>query len=156
MAGTAGAPSLGRSLELAAGDLVFDVAAGDLAVVTEKAALAQALVLAVETQLGTDRLNSGFGFDQLSVGAYAYGIHTRKEYVKMQLVRCLTADRRVRDVREIFFQDDPRFFELNPLDPASQQRIAAEARGSRQYTVYAIVETITADQLTIAVGTTLG
>jgi hypothetical protein len=155
MAGPTGLPSLGRSLKLAAGDLVFDVTAGGLAMVTEQAALIQALELAVDTQLGTDRLNSGFGFDRLSIGAYAYGIHTRKEYVKMQLVRCLTADRRVRDIREIFFQDDPRFFELTPLDAAAQQQIANQARASREYTVYAIIDTIAADQVTVAVGTTL-
>jgi hypothetical protein len=156
MAGPPGAPSLGRSLALNAGDLVFDVSAADLPLVTEQAALAQALELAVETQLGTDRLNSGFGFDRLSIGAYAYGVHTRKEYVKMQLVRCLAADRRVRDVREVFFSDDPRFFELNALDPDVQEQIISQARASREYTVYAIVDTITDDQLTIAVETTLG
>ena len=41
----------------------------------------------------------------------------------MQLVRCVGADRRVRDVREVFFQDDPRYFELNPgLDEEAQKR----------------------------------
>jgi hypothetical protein len=62
MAGTAGTRNLGRGPELA-----------------------------VEAQRGTNRLNSGFGFDRLAIGAYADGIHTRKEYAKMQPVRCLTA-----------------------------------------------------------------
>jgi hypothetical protein len=148
--------SLGRSLELDHGDLVFDDA-GRLAMVTGTAALSQALVLSIETQLGSDRLNAGFGFDRAAVGAYAYGIHTQKEYVKMQLVRCVGLDRRVRDVREAFFQDDPRYAELNPgLDPATLEQIAATARASRQYTVYVIVETINSDVVTLQAGGLVG
>jgi len=156
MAPAAGAASLGLSLKLAVGDLVFDDAVKDFALVREQAALTQALELSIETQIANDRLNSSFGFDRLSIGAYAYGLHTRKEYVKMQLVRCVTADRRVRDVREIFFEDDPRYFELHPISAAAQQQIIALARASREYTAFVVVETIASDQLTIEVGATLG
>jgi len=156
MANAAGPLSLGSSLQLDAGDLVFDDNAGDLATVTQIGALSQALVLSLETQLGSDRLNAGFGFDRAAIGAYAYGIHTQKEYVKMQLVRCVGQDRRVKDIREVFFQDDPRFFELNPgLDAAAQQEIAAAARASRDYTVYVIVETINSGTVTLQAGGTL-
>jgi hypothetical protein len=145
--------SLGSSLQADAGDLVFDDQAGDLTMVTGTAALSQALVLSLQTQLGSDRLNTGFGFDRTAVSAYAYGIHTQKEYVKMQLVACVRLDRRVKDVREVFFQDDPRYFELNPgLDAAAQQQIAAQARASRNYTLYVIVETINSDVVTLAAG----
>jgi hypothetical protein len=148
--------SLGSSLELDSGDLVLDDA-GRLAMVTGTAALSQALVLSIETQLGSDRINSGFGFDRAAVGAYAYGVHTQKEYVKMQLVRCVGLDSRVRDVREAFFQDDPRYAELNPgLDAAALERIAAAARASREYIAYVIVETINSDVLTLQAGGTLG
>jgi len=156
MTSPAGPLSLGSSLKLDAGDLVFDDI-GDLTMVTGTAALSQALVLSIETQLGSDRLNSGFGFDRAALGAYAYGIHTRKEYVKMQLVRCVGLDRRVKDVREAFFQDDPRYFELSPgLDAAAQQQIAAAATASREYTVYVIVETLNSDLVTLQTGETLG
>ncbi|MGD0247103.1 MAG: hypothetical protein ABSB59_43195 [Streptosporangiaceae bacterium] len=149
--------SLGSSLELDSGDLVFDNQAGDLVMVTGTGALSQALVLSLETQLGSDRINSGFGFDRAAVGAYAYGVHTQKEYVKLQLVRCVGLDRRVKTVREVFFQDDPRYFELNPqLDLAAQEAIAAAARASRDYTVYVIVETINSDVVTLQAGGTLG
>ena len=157
MTNPAGPLSLGSSLELGAGDLVFSNT--DLSMVSDTGALTQALVLSLQTQLGSDRLNTGFGFDRAAVGAYAYayGIHTQKEYVKMQLVRCVGLDRRVKDVREAFFQDDPRFAELNPgLDAAAQERIAAAARASREYTAYVIVETINSDVLTLQAGGTLG
>lgn len=157
MTNPAGPFSLGSSLRLDDGDLVFDDQAGDLVMVTDTGALTQALIMSIETQLGSDRINSGFGFDRTAIGAYAYGLHTQKEYVKMQLVRCVGLDRRVKDVREAFFQDDPRYFELNPgLDAAAQQRIAATARVGRDYTVYVIVETINSDVVTLQAGGTLG
>jgi hypothetical protein len=157
MADPSGAPSLGRSLRLEAGDLVFDEDARDLAMVEDRQALTQALALGIETQLGSDPINAGFGFDRLAVGAYADGIHARKEYVKLQVVRCISADRRVTDVRELFFQDDPRYFELQPgLDQAARGQIAAAARASREYILYVIVETVASDTLTLQVGGTLG
>lgn len=156
MTSPAGPVGLGSSLRLDSGDLVLDHS-GALAVVTGTDALAQALVLSIETQLGSDRINSDFGFDRAAVGAFAYGIHTRKEYVKMQLVRCVGLDRRVKDVREAFFQDDPRFAELNPgMGTAAPEQIAAAARASRDHTVYVIVETINSDLLTLQAGGTLG
>ncbi|MFF4287538.1 hypothetical protein ACWCXK_31370 [Streptomyces sp. NPDC001739] len=148
-----GAPSLGRSLTADAGDLIIDERTGGPAEVEGLAALAQALVLAVETQLGSDRINTRFGFDRLAVGRYALGVHARKEYIKMELVRCLSADRRVTDVREVFFQDDPRYFELRPaLDGAARQRIVDATRSSRDYTVFALVETVAGDTLTLESG----
>jgi hypothetical protein len=157
MTNPAGPLSLGSSLQLDDGDLVFDDQAGDLTMVTDTAALTQALIMTIETQLGSDRINSAFGFDRTAIGAYAYGIHTQKEYVKMQLVRCIGLDRRVKDVREAFFQDDPRYFELNPgIDAATQQQIITAARVSRDYTVFVIVETINSDVVTLQAGGTLG
>ncbi|MFJ4647310.1 hypothetical protein ACIP6Q_27765 [Streptomyces bobili] len=148
-----GAPSLGRSLAVDAGDLLIDERTGGPAMVEGVDALAQALVLAVETQLGSDRINTGFGFDRLAVGRYALGVHARKEYIKMELVRCLSADRRVADVREVFFQDDPRFDELRPgLDLAARERIAEATRSGRAYTAFAILETVAGDTLTLESG----
>jgi hypothetical protein len=157
MSGPAGPLSLGSSLALDDGDVVFDNRTRDLAQVTGAPALTQALVLGIETQLGSDRLNATFGFDRAAVSAFAFGIQTQKEYVKMQLVRCVGLDRRVKDVREAFFQDDPRFFELNPqIDEARQQEIVAAARSGRAYTAFVIVETINSDVVTLEAGGTLG
>lgn len=148
-----GAPSLGSSLEAEAGDLVIDELTGGPAQVRGLDALVQALVLAVETQSGSDRLNTEFGFDRLAVGRYALGVPARKEYIRMQLVRCLSADRRVRDVREVFFEDDPRFLELRPgLDEAAHERIVEAARSRRSYTAYAVVETAAGSTLTLKSG----
>jgi len=148
-----GAPSLGRSLAVDAGDLVIDERTGGPAMVEGQEALVQALVLTVETQLGSDRVNTGFGFDRLAVGRYALGIHARKEYIRMELVRCLGADPRVTDVREVFFQDDPRFFELRPgLDAAARDRIGRAIRAGRGYMAFAIIDTVVGSTLTLESG----
>ncbi|MEW1913742.1 hypothetical protein AB0442_35845 [Kitasatospora sp. NPDC085895] len=152
-AGPTGAPSLGNSLTLDDGDLVTDPGTGGLAGNQGPEALLQALLLAVETQLGTDRLNTTFGFDHLALGRYALEAPARKEYIRMELVRCLSADRRVADVREVFFQDDQRYRDLRPdLAPATYERIVRTARVNREYTVYAIIETIAGSTLALTSG----
>ncbi|MFJ8439857.1 hypothetical protein [Kitasatospora griseola] len=148
-----GAPSLGHGLALDDGDLVTDPATGGPAENAGPDALLQALLLAVDTQLGSDRLNTGFGFDRLALGRYALDLPARKEYLRMELVRCLAADRRVTDVREVFFEDDRRFLELRPdLDPAAFQQIVETARASRRYTVHAILDTVAGSALTLTSG----
>ncbi|MFF3757506.1 hypothetical protein [Streptomyces sp. NPDC002185] len=145
-----GAPSLGRSLALDDGDLVLDPGSRDLALVVGAEALGQALELAVATQAGSDRLNIRFGFDRLAIGAYAHDLPTRKEHLTMELVRCLSSDRRVTDVREVFFDDDPRFLETGTdLDAETRLRSAAAARAERRSTVYAVVDTVAGAALTL-------
>ncbi|WEO99770.1 hypothetical protein A6P39_040200 [Streptomyces sp. FXJ1.172] len=156
MAASDSAPGLGCSLRTDAGDLVFDPDTGDLALVEGRQALAQALTLSIETQLGSDRVNTRFGFDLLALGTYAEGLHSRKEYLKMQLVRCISSDPRVADVREIFFDDEPRFFELHPdIDPAARSRVVAAQHADRSHTAYVVVDTIAQDTLTLQVGSNL-
>ncbi|MEU0740852.1 hypothetical protein [Streptomyces sp. NPDC006134] len=149
----AGAPGLGHSLAVDDGDLVVDPRTGAPETVDGLDALIQALTLTVGTQLGDDRLNSTFGFDRLAVGRYALSRPARKEYIKLELVRCLSADRRVTDIREVFFRDDPRFLELGPrLGRAAGPHPAAEAPADRSYTAYVIIETVAGDTLTLRSG----
>ncbi|MFI2206809.1 hypothetical protein ACH47Z_40070 [Streptomyces sp. NPDC020192] len=151
--GPTGRPSLGRGLALDDGDLATDPTTGGPAENEGLAALVQALLLAVGTQLGTDRLNTAFGFDRLSIGRYALDLQARKEYIRMELVRCLCADRRVADVREVFFQDDPRYLDFRPgLAGAAHEQIVEAARARREYTVYAIIDTVAGSTLTLTSG----
>ncbi|MFD4493822.1 hypothetical protein [Streptomyces sp. NPDC058486] len=145
-----GAPSLGRSLALEDGDLVLDGRTHDLALVFGADALEQALGLGVATQTGSDRLNTRFGFDRLAIGAYAPDLATRKEFLTMELVRCVSSDPRVTDVREVFFDDDQRYRELRPgLDEETHRRQVAAAHAARVYAVYAVVDTIARSTLTL-------
>ncbi|MFJ8596590.1 hypothetical protein [Streptomyces sp. NPDC093598] len=145
-----GAPSLGRSLALDEGDLVLDGRSLDLALVVGAAALRQALELGVATQTGSDRLNTPFGFDRLAISAYAHDLPTRKEFLTMELVRCLSSDRRVTDVREVFFDDDPRYLELRPgLYEETHRREVAAAHAARIHAVFAVVDTLASTALTL-------
>ncbi|MFH8259223.1 hypothetical protein [Streptomyces roseolus] len=145
-----GAPSLGSSLALDEGDLVLDGRSLDLALVVGAEALRQALELGVATQTGSDRLNAPFGFDRLAIGAYAHDLPTRKEFLTMELVRCVSSDRRVTDVREVFFDDDPRYLELRPgLDEETHRRELAAAHAARVHAVFAVVDTIASTALTL-------
>ncbi|MEJ8672866.1 hypothetical protein WKI71_44430 [Streptomyces sp. MS1.AVA.1] len=148
-----GAPTLGHSLAVDDGDLVIDGGTGNPATVEGLDALTQALTLTVETQLGSDRLHTTFGFDRLAVGRYPMSRLARKEYIRLELVRCLAADRRITDIREVFFQDDPRFFELRPRDDGfTGSHPASDVPSSRTYTAYVIIETVAGDTLTLRSG----
>ncbi|MFL9680284.1 hypothetical protein [Streptomyces sp. KL110A] len=146
----AGAPSLGRSLALDDGDLVLDARSHDLALVVGADALGQALELGVSTQTGSDRLNTRFGFDRLAIGTYAHDLPTRKQFLAMELVRCLGSDLRVTDVREVVFDDDPRYLELRPgVDEETHRKEVAAAHAARVHTVYAIVDTVANTTVTL-------
>ncbi|WP_030760467.1 hypothetical protein [Streptomyces griseus] len=145
-----GAPSLGRSLALDEGDLVLDERSRDLALVVGADALGQALELAVATQTGSDRLNTGFGFDRLAIATYAEDLPTRKQFLTMELVRCVSSDLRVTDVREVFFDDDPRSPEPPPgPDGGARGRQTAAAHAARLHTVWAIVDTVAGTTVTL-------
>jgi|GEM_PF-1772214 len=132
---------LGRSLELDAGDLV--VIPGpppSLAMVEDEVALRQAMVLAIQTQLGSDPVNAQYGFDQTAIGVSNYGLRTRKDYIRLQLVRAIGSDRRVKDIKEIYFDDDPRFFELNP--DIDRETYTRKVHAERNFRVTVVIETI--------------
>lgn len=144
---------LGRSLRMDDGDLALEAAPGRPPAPGEVeglAALAQALTLTVETQIGTDPLNVGFGFDFLAIGAGAHPPSARKEFLRMHLVRAIASDRRVKAIRELFFDDEPRYFELHPgVDP---ERHVQRVRASRRFTAFVVLEARTGEDLTLTIG----
>lgn len=149
---------LGHGLRFENGDLVLERSGAKpigLATVRGEAALAQALRLTLETQLGSDLLNTAYGFDAVALGAHGYALHTRKEFVKLQLVRTIAADRRVKEIRELFFDDDPRFFELYAGEFGSEEAQDAQRRrvhASRRFQATVQLETRSGSVVTIDVG----
>jgi phage baseplate assembly protein W len=122
-------------------------AAGALEQVHGVEALAQALTLALSTQLGSDPVNAGFGFDLRALGDNPFGVRARREYVRLELVRTVAAERRVKEVRELYFDDDARFFERNPGVDRDAQRRAV--RRSRRTTATIELETRSGDRLAL-------
>jgi hypothetical protein len=149
---------LGHSLKLEEGDLVLERPAGDaleLGRVRGVSALAQALRLTFETPLGSDPLNTAHGFDLLALGAHEYGVHTRKEYLKLHLVRVVGSDARIKEVRELFFDDEPRFFELHAGEFGSEQERdehRSRVHASRRFTATLELETRAGDAVVLEVG----
>jgi phage baseplate assembly protein W len=126
---------LGVSFLLTDGDLVLsgDGLKGDLRLVDGLANLKQALSVRLLTPYGTDQVNATYGLD---VRRALTGGHDRrmvKELIRLEVVRTLSGDPRVREVTSVLFDDDPRF---------GAQVGAAAGRRDRLGQVAVTVETV--------------
>jgi hypothetical protein len=90
---------LGRGLRLVDGDLV--IANGALAEVDGLPNLIQALTLRVLTPFGSDVFNTGYGFDAAGVFGQPATARTIADLIRLNLVRTLATDARVREIREV-------------------------------------------------------
>jgi phage baseplate assembly protein W len=97
--------SFGRGLRLDDGDLVMS--SGRLQEVEAVANLSQALTLRVLTPFGSDPFNTDYGLDISEAFIEPNTISVVRQLIQLNLVRTLATDPRVRDVREITFDDDP-------------------------------------------------
>ena len=93
---------LGISLRLVDGDLVFDETHA-LAIVSGRENLAQALTLRILTPYGSDRFNVTYGLDLAQVFAEPHGVGVMAELVRMNIVRTLGTDPRVREITRVLF-----------------------------------------------------
>lgn len=120
--------ALGRSLRLAAGDLSF--VNGDFAAVVGPDNFLQAMQVMIETPFGSDVFNVNYGFDLLNSLALPQTAAGVKDVIRLHIVKSLSLDDRVREIKEIVFSDEPRFYELSPqADPAESLRaLRAERR----------------------------
>jgi hypothetical protein len=137
--------SFGRSLLLDDGDLV--VTRGQLREVESVANLSQALTLRVLTPFGSDPFNTGYGLDISQTFTQPNPVSVAKQLVQLNLVRTLGSDPRVRDIRQVVFDDDPDLLAANPaLAPA-----ARSAHNRRVWTVRVELDTLAGDPLTLLV-----
>ncbi|WP_020671286.1 hypothetical protein [Amycolatopsis nigrescens] len=135
----------GRGLLLEDGDLVL--AQGRLREVESTANLSQALTLRVLTPFGSDPFNTGYGLDIEGVFTEANPVPMVKQLIQANLVRALGTDPRVRDVREVVFDDDPDLLAANPALAAA----ARSAHHRRLWTVRVVLDTVAGDPLTLLV-----
>jgi hypothetical protein len=126
--------SLGRGLRLDDGDLVLD--GGRLLEVEGIPNLTQALTVRVLTPFGSDRFNTGYGLDLTRAFTEPNGVRMVKELIKLNLVGTLATDPRVREVRDVVFDDD-----RSPVDPGTAAQVRA-AHLRRVWTVEVILETV--------------
>jgi hypothetical protein len=120
------AERLGRSLRLDDGDIVFED--NTLAEISGRENLIQALVLRALTPLGNDPFSTGYGLDIRNAFTRPVATHVVKELIKLNLVRTLSPDPRVREIRDIVFPDDPDHVEANPALDAEAARQRRQSR----------------------------
>ena len=135
----------GRTLQLAGGDLVLERNADgfrDFTIVNGKPELVQGLGVLVGTPLGTDILNRLLGLDVASALAAPVALRDVRELVRLQIVKALAQEPRVRQVQAVAFVDEPAYAQIYPS--ASDEARTAQAqqeRVSRRWTLAILVDT---------------
>jgi len=121
--------SFGRSLLLDDGDLTMTD--GRLREVESVANLSQALTLRVLTPAGSDPFNTGYGLDLTQAFVRPNSVSVVQQLIQLNLVRTLGADPRVREIRQVRFEDADR--------------------DRRAWTVTFVLDTVAGDPLTLLV-----
>ena len=137
---------LGSSPALADGDLVFD--GGALRWLDGLPNLVQALQLRVLTPFGSDIFNTNYGLDARQIFTQPGTVRLIKELIKLNLVSTLGSDPRVRDIRELLFEDDPGYLDRHPELDA--QTVAMD-RQRRLWKVDVVIDTVNGQTQALAV-----
>lgn len=143
---------LGRSLKLVDGDLEF--ADGDFKIIEGRENFLQAMRAIIETPYGSDVFSTNYGFDILNIFSQPVTLGIMKELIHLNIVKSLTFDDRVLEVKEVVFSDDPRFYEMQGQDNAeylAQEARRVEIKGMRSWKAQVVVQTIEADDETFMV-----
>ncbi len=113
--------------------------------------LIQAIELRVFTPFGSDIFNTGYGTDFAQIFTQPGGLRATKDLITLNLVRTIASDPRVRDVREVVFEDDPRFRALNPGITAAEIDLH---RRQRVWRVDVVIDTVDGEtaRLALALG----
>jgi phage baseplate assembly protein W len=137
----------GTSIALVDGDFVL--IDGDLAPVSGRNNFLQALRVIVETPFGSDQVNVNYGLDIAAIFTVANSVRSIKDVIRLNLVKSLANDDRVREVREIVFDDEPDFTVLAPEFASADP--GATARHGRVWHAVIALTTVAGDQQQIVV-----
>ena len=140
--------TFGRSLQLANGDLLFEDT--DLAMIDGRDNFLQAMQVMIETPFATDVFNVNYGFDVLNILVSPQTVGSAKALIRLNIIKSISHDNRVREIKEVVFDDDPRFFEIsadqNPARKISSEQGLAEHRQirktERRWQTIVVLETI--------------
>jgi hypothetical protein len=132
----AGERRLGWGLAMQDGDLAGGPDGFQLQEIRGLENLRQALTLRVLTPMGNDPFNITYGLDISQAFTRAANLKMQKELIKLSLVRTLSSDPRVREIRDVLFEDD------------------LDLRHQRTWTVKVVLDTI--DDRTTALSVSLG
>jgi hypothetical protein len=154
------ASMFGTSLRLVNGDLVIEPETGaapnasgnlplDLSLVSGVDNFSQGLQALTGTPFGSDPVNVKYGFDVASIFTIANSVASVKDVIRLNLVKSLQTDDRVREVVTVVFDDDADFAALAPEQAGGDP--AARARRQRTWHAVVVFTTIAGSQQSIAV-----
>jgi hypothetical protein len=139
-------PSIfGRSLRLTDGDLFFDE--GDLVMIAGRENFLQSMQIMIETPFATDIFNVNYGFDLLSILGSAQSVRLIKELIRLNIVKSVSQDDRVREIQEVVFDDDPRFFEILPDQNTDEHR--RTRKSERRWQAIVVLATISEGEVAL-------
>ena len=142
------ATPLGRSFRLVDGDLVL-TSSGDLAMVSGRDNLLQGLHVMIETPFGSDVFHAGYGFDALAIYGTARVAREVRDLIRLYLVKSISQDNRVTQIKDVLFDDNPQFFDVLPTEsPAAHDEAR---RQSRQWQVIVIMEAVGVGEVAVRV-----
>ena len=96
--------SFGRSLRLIDGDLVFEQE--DLAMIVGRDNFLQGMQVMIETPFATDVFNVNYGFDILGILSSPSSVPRTKDLIRLNIVKSISQDNRVREIKEVVFDDE--------------------------------------------------
>lgn len=133
----------GRSLELFEGDLRFDE--GDFKGVSGRDNFLQSLQVMIETPFATDIFNVTYGFDLLEILKSPHNVRLAKELIRLNIVKTVSRDDRVREIKEVVFDDESRFFEILPDQNADES--PRKRKTERRWEAVVVLQTIPEEEV---------
>ncbi len=137
---------LGKGLELANGDL--RIVNDDFVPIRDRDNFLQDLQVMIETPLGSDVFNVNYGFDLLNSISLPESVSFIKELIRLNIIKSLSLDDRVKEIKEVTFNDEPRFFEINPAANAAQSRDSRKV--DRRWEAVVVLQTITDSEVSLS------
>lgn len=137
----------GTSIALVDGD--FTLVNGDLALVSGTDNFGQALQVIVGTPFGSDPVNVTYGLDVAAIFTIAASVSSVKDVIRLNLVKSLSVDNRIREIDAILFDDEPGFAALAPEFAGGDP--AATARRGRVWHAVIALTTVTGSQQQVLV-----
>jgi len=135
----------GRSLRLADGDLPFEE--GDLSMIAGRENFLQGMEVMIETPFATDVFNVNYGFDILGILSTPDSVNHIKSLIRLNIVKSISQDNRVREITEVVFDDEDRFFELQPDQTADEHR--QTRKRERRWQALVVLQTITEGEVVL-------
>jgi hypothetical protein len=141
---------LGRSLRLTGNDLSFapgDRGLVDLELIADSDNFLQAMQVMIETPFGSDVFNVNYGFDLLNSISLPETVSVIKELIRLNIIKSLSLDDRVKEIKAVAFNDEPAFFAVRP--ELNQDKSREQRKKERKWEAVIVLQTITGSEVAL-------